>query len=88
MENKKTIGVLEELENISLKVENLEGVAHVCGTAFGHPGALGEVNEKDLERTFFSFRDQVEEIQKEIQEIIQAICENRATMHYVIDENQ
>lgn len=88
MENKKTIGVLEELENISLKVENLEGVAHVCGTEFGHPGAFCEVNEKDLERTFFSFRDQVEEIQKEMQEIIQAICENRATMHYVIDENQ
>lgn len=86
MQDKKTIGILGELERLSLKVENLEGVAHVCGTAFGHSGALSEVNEKDLERTFFSFRDQTEEIEKEIQELIQAICENRATMHYVTEE--
>lgn len=87
MENKKIIGILDELEKLSLKVENLEGLAHVCGTAFGHSGALCEVNEKDLERTFFSIRDQVTEIQTEIQEAIQAICENRATMHYYIGED-
>lgn len=88
MESKRTIEVLASLEQLSLRVENLAGLAHVCGTAFGHPGALSEVNEKDLERTFFAFRDQTEEIQKEIQETIQAICENRATLNYVTSENQ
>ena len=82
IENKKTIGVLEQLENLSLKVENLEGLTPVCSTAFGNPGALSAVNEKDLERAFCSIRDQAGELNKEIQEIIQAICENRATMHY------
>lgn len=82
MENDKKIGVLESLERLSLYVENLEGLAHVCGVAFSTTQALSAVNEKDLERTFFSFRDKAEEIEKELQTIICAICKNNATLHY------
>ena len=72
LNNENTTGanVLQRLENLSLKVENLDGMSHVCGVAFGNPGALAAVNEKDLERTFFSISDQVGAIAKDLQEII------------------
>lgn len=88
MENKsnETIELLNSLEKLELRVKSIEGLAHVCSVAFSTPGALSAVDEKDLESTFLSIQNSLNEVGNGLDEIVSAIYENRATIKYNIPD--
>lgn len=78
----ESISVLNDIEQILLKLEHLEGLTQVCANAFGTKGALESVNEHDLENTFLSLRGQIMDLEADAQIIIKAITENNARLNY------
>lgn len=69
-------GTLTNLENIALKLEYLGGITQVCANAFGAPGALGAVNEQDVQNTFLSLHEQFKALEKEAHQIIDGIIDH------------
>ena len=62
---------ISDLEDISLKLEALNGLTKVCSVAFGRSGSLGEVSEEDVYNAFLSVQNQLEAIDGEVKELIQ-----------------
>ena len=81
-ENNTGVSALESLEQILLKLENLEGITQVCASAFSFDGALATVNEHDLESTFLSLRGQIKDLEADAQMLIKAIIDHNAHLHY------
>ena len=68
-------GTLTNLENLAMKLEYLEGITQVCANAFGSPGALGAVNEQDVQNAFLSLHEQVTALENEAHQIIEGIMD-------------
>lgn len=79
--NKEMICALSEIENIQMRVEHLQGLARTCAAAFSHK-SLDGVSADDLNNTFESMHDQLEQIAAECGDLIIAITDHRAQLNY------